>query len=162
MSDKKIAALEKFPEPVVLYASTIKLMAFALIFLFGATLGAAALFTKSIVGILAGIGMIIFMGCLCILSIFVLVTRSFWLKIDAESIQYAFLLRDKARSWNSVRNFRVLIWGFNNRVFFDRLEGDSHKPIWKTVVLPDNFGLSAENLRDLLERWRKMALKVVK
>jgi hypothetical protein len=106
-----------------------------------------------------------FFGLTALLAVAMLVYGHANLRLTEDEFAVGRLWRDAAYRWADVSPFKVVSIRGGRRVAFD-LAGDrgmlaslARKQFGASVILPDSYGMKAEELADLLNAWRMAAIE---
>lgn len=158
------AILGKFPGPVTLYVGwRMKLLGLALSLGFTVFLVYILILATGFVSgwydtMMSWISLVFF-GALAIRAmILLLVPGAASLTLDADGFQINSIFWYVRTSWRDVRGFRVETRYFRGKfqlIMYDALSPSAPKV---TKTLPNNYGLSKDDLAWLMEQWRQHAL----
>lgn len=92
-----------------------------------------------------------------------------YLKLDREGFEFAAMFRKTCITWSDVSPFAAGYISANKMVLFELTEGSPGAPSRRIAsiarnlagaagALPDTYGMKAEALADLMNRWRDRAL----
>jgi hypothetical protein len=105
-----------------------------------------------------------FFGLTALLALAMLVYGHASLRLTEDGFVVGRLWRDAAYRWAGVSAFKIVSIRGSRRVAFD-VTGDhgmlaslARKQFGVSAVLPDTYGMKAEDLTDLLNAWRTAAL----
>ena len=164
------ALLARFPGPITLRVSRLKVLAMLAI-----SLGFVAVGIFLIViakgdpeAVIAGIASVLFFGACALVAAVMLVPGAGSLTLDAQGFEVCSLFRRNRVAWPHASRFTVatlsLPDGKKPMVGYDHdgLTGAgadfSRNAIGRNAALPDTYGLTVEELARLLAGWRERAL----
>ncbi len=169
--DKVDAILARFPGPVTLRVSRLKMLT-----LFAGSLAfvVCGLFLIVFVkggpeALVAGIASVVFFGACAVIGAVMLLPGAGSLTLDARGFEVCSLFRRHRIAWPQASRFTVAtlaLPGNNDRRMVgydvDRLKGFgaefSRDTIGRNAALPDTYRLSLEELARLMTEWRQRAL----
>lgn len=161
--------LFRFPGPVVLYPSRRKLLVLAFI---------AALFVAGGLLMIAkndkyGWGAVLFFGLGLIVFCVQMLPNAAYLKLDRDGFQIAHMFRRQAWRWQNVGDFMrfnpledfPMSTSANGLIFFTDKAAGAPAPkklnalitSGRNAMLPDRYGLPADELVSVMEKWRERA-----
>ncbi|TPQ41825.1 hypothetical protein C2U70_02295 [Bradyrhizobium guangdongense] len=169
--DKVNDILARFPGPVTLRVSLLKMLA-----LFLGSLGFVLIGVLLIVFVkddpearIAGLASVVFFGACAVIGAVMLLPGAGSLTLEAKGFEVRSLFRRNHVAWPQASRFAVVTLqlpngGSNRMVGYDddKLKGlgadFSRDKIGRSAALPDSYGLSLEELTRLLTEWRERAL----
>lgn len=106
-----------------------------------------------------------FFGLPALLAVVMLVNDHENLRLAEDGFVVGRIWRDTAYRWAEVSPFKIVAIRGSSRVAFDAagdrsiLAGFARKQFGVSTILPDSYGMKAEELADLLNAWRAAALE---
>jgi hypothetical protein len=151
--------LSRFPGPLKFYPSPVKWL---LIGLVSAVFAASGVWMVSIEADRGWLVLIFFALCLAVSAI-MLLPGAGGLVLDAEGFVATSLFRSHRFRWRDVNGFEPISVSRQRMVGFDDVTGGRTIGAINTALagrnaaLPDTYGFSADELAELMQRWRDRA-----
>ena len=159
-NDRVAGILARFPGPVRLYPSRRKWLLVALGGIAFTAIGIGMVLTGDWTGWFA-VG---FFGLVAIVAILALLPGSSRLMLDKDGFEATTLYRGARKRWAETSEFGTADISGETFVVFDdltltpgALTGFNTSNIGRNSALPDTYGLSAEELANLMSDWRNRA-----